>query len=95
MDDRVVSKLMGETRYELRIQFDSPYAMGQGLNVAIPAIVEAGVPVRMEQPEEVAIEEGQERPLSDDERVVFEAGLEASSPSAGTLEADDDEGEEI
>lgn len=81
---------MADIRYELRIQFDSPSAMGEGVDVAARALIEAGVPMRTVQPDWVAIEDGEERPLTDVEEAAVDAGLEQAGPDAGTLEIDEE-----
>jgi hypothetical protein len=85
---------MSDTRYELRIQFDSPAAMGRALDEVAPVLLEAGIPMRAVQPDWVAIEDGDERPLSDLEQAAVDAATEqGDTPFGGTLEVDDDDAE--
>jgi hypothetical protein len=83
-------------RYELRIQFNDPAAMGVGMDVAINALLAAEIPMRTTGHDfgAVKVEDGEyvARELTADEEAAFEAGQqEGVSSFGGTLEVSDPE----
>jgi hypothetical protein len=55
---------MSQDGYGLRISFNSPAAMGRGIDVAVRALMEAGVPMQLVG-DYVAIKRGEARDLTD------------------------------
>jgi hypothetical protein len=82
--------------YELRIPFDSPADLGRAADAAVVALMEAGVSLHGSAEGVVvasdrwfvAVEDGEERPLTDLEKAAFDAGLEQGGPSDGTIDAE-------